>query len=128
MLAAVALSAVSFAGQAESRVTVPFDFEAGGRMMPAGDYELKMNETASTLKNLDGRGSVFLSPIPGGADGSFSNVTLMFTGYGKERFLRRISEGTTSGKVREFGISKRERAVRESAANQSPAINAEAAR
>ena len=77
MLAAVALSAVSFAGQAESRVTVPFDFEAGGRMMPAGDYELKMNETASTLKNLDGRGSVFLSPIPGGADGSFSNVTLM---------------------------------------------------
>ncbi len=63
MVAAVALALPAFGQTARARVEVPFAFEAGGRMMPAGEYsfERQSGSWQLTVREASGKQSTVLA-------------------------------------------------------------------
>jgi len=126
VIAAAALSAVSFAGSDESRFTVPFAFEVQGQTMPAGHYRLVMNRAhAPILTNMDAKQSVFLSPsATPHVINKGTTVQLIFSAYGNQRFLREYYEGANSRVIRVLPVSRQEQAVRAAAQRSTTTVEA----
>lgn len=92
-------------GQSKIRATVPWDFSVSNTTLPAGVYDVQMQDTALLLMRVDGSGSAFaLSNLS-----SYKNDVapkLVFHRYGRHFFLREAWMGDTG---RELLTSSRER-------------------
>lgn len=110
-IAVLAATTVTAGAQAGRRlfVHVPFDFVAGGKQLPAGDYNVrritKESETALLIQSADGRNTA--SVITNASGREPSRAELVFRQHGDDYFLASVSiPGTAS--VREVPRSKAE--------------------
>ena len=86
----VSTAAHAWTDQVE-RATIPFDFQAGKQMMPAGTYDIRVNaeDNMVTLINISDESAVSLlgvAPSESGGDGSL----LIFDHAGGTYFLREL--------------------------------------
>ncbi len=101
--------------------TIPFDFYAAGKTLPAGAYLVTRSTQTSAeglvLRRTDGRGDVFVTTRVSQASQIQRQSKLIFHRYGDEYFL---SEIWTSGRIvgRELPISRRERSLERQLATQ----------
>lgn len=118
-----ALTVVSARGQSGGQfvATIPFDFYAAGKTLPAGQYLVARSTQTSSeglvLRRTDGRAGVFVTTKPSQASEIQQQSRLVFHRYGDEYFL---SEIWTSGRSvgRELTISRRERSLERLTARQ----------
>jgi len=84
------LAAISANAQHTTQVTVPFEFAAAGRILPAGDYRVTFNESSAivTLRGPD-MNSIVLMTAPGDRFNDERNV-LRFQSHGDEWSLRQV--------------------------------------
>lgn len=81
------------------RIAIPFDFQVGSKMLPAGNYRVSRLQTvvpnfrSLMLTEVDGNGSVVLraSTVDYGAESEESGM--VFLRYGSEYFLSAITFG-----------------------------------
>lgn len=101
--------------------TIPFDFYAGGKTLPAGVYVVARSTQVSAeglvLRRTDGGGSLFLTTRVTQASEVQRQSKLVFHRYGSEYFL---SEVWTSARSvgRELPMSPRERLLEREIAKQ----------
>lgn len=94
--------------------TIPFDFYAAGKTLPAGAYLVARSTQTSleglVLRRTDGRLGVFVMTRASQANEIQRQSRLVFHKYGDEYFL---SEVWTSGKSigRELSVSRQERSA-----------------
>jgi hypothetical protein len=115
-LAAVAVAPAS-AQSTTLTATIPFDFSAGSRALPAGDYTFggTWSSTAVLIRNADlSSAGYVLAQAPRAVVGS--EAKLIFHRVGEQYFLRQILDGTR-GVVRDIPMSSTERELTESAAS-----------
>jgi hypothetical protein len=118
-----ALTVVSARAQSGGQfvATIPFDFYAAGKTLPAGAYLVARSTQTSAeglvLRRTDGRGGVFVTTKPSQASEIQQQSKLVFHRFGDEYFL---SEVWTSGRSlgRELPISRRERSLERQIARQ----------
>lgn len=108
----------------ELRVNVPFQFVAGTRVMPPGEYRLRLNEENDIVRldAPDSKGSYLLMPrVESASDG---RSYIRFRQYGEQWFLEQIS---TEGVEQELFPGKAERKMIEAARSESHPIIADIA-
>jgi hypothetical protein len=100
--------------RAQSRTmeaNVPFAFEVGGKVMPAGNYRIESMLTGSgtlqVIRNTSGDMQVTVSTILVPAKNENSAVELIFHRYGSHNFLAQIQTG--DGHARELFESQLEK-------------------
>ena len=94
-------------------VSIPFDFEVAGRTMKAGDYQVRMEGSRSTLKieNRDSLHTTFVTISPLQRADIQNESKLVFNRYGNQYFLAQVwIAGRTSGE--EVRQSTTERGIR----------------
>lgn len=93
-LAAVALVASS--AMAESTVKVPFNFTAGGKVLPAGYYTVSHDDTGSFVTlSRKGTSDILTYVVgPGASDPNDRKVSLTFDKVGDANVLQSIRYGT----------------------------------
>jgi hypothetical protein len=95
-----------------ARVTIPFDFQVGGKTFAAGEYLVRCDAQTGVLRILqrDGRASAFFSTSPVQTGTVNENSKLVFNRYKDQYFLSRVwASGSSDG--RELGKSRQERAL-----------------
>ena len=108
------LAVVSVQAQSETKldVNIPFDFQIGNKVLPAGEYSVKrLTQSSMLIRSADGQQSaIAVTPrtIRGGADEKAVQERLVFHRFGNQYFLAQVwmargSEG------RELNKSKAER-------------------
>jgi hypothetical protein len=88
----VALTCAGLHAQsADMRVTIPFDFEAGNKLMPAGEYHVQGQGSWIIIRPVNGGRSAtgMLTNATSGPDNN-RNARLEFTRYGSAYFLTKI--------------------------------------
>ena len=118
-----ALTVVSAHAQSGGQfvATIPFDFYAAGKTLPAGQYLVARSTQTSAeglvLRRTDGQGGVFVTTRASQASQIQQQSKLVFHRYGDEYFL---SEIWTSGRSvgRELPISRQERSLERQIAKQ----------
>lgn len=120
MLGAAALTFMAFTGVASAQeqmaVNIPFDFVAGNKTLPAGEYYVRSADAGRTLLLVDRRDSsvsVYLPAIGVVAQEAQSQSKVVFNRYGERYFLAQVwSQGNIrgsqlikSGREREFSIA-----------------------
>ena len=110
-LAAVAVAPAS-AQSTTLTATIPFDFSAGSRALPAGDYTFggTWSSTAVLIRNADlsSAGYVLAQPAQAPRAVVGSEAKLIFHRVGEQYFLRQVVDGTR-GIVRDIPASSTER-------------------
>src|SRR5215472_10717377 len=85
---------VSHAQETRLYVNVPFDFQVGDQMMPAGEYLVERPFSSSwslqRLRHVNGDAVSTISTIPTEAKNGDRMPELIFNVYGKTRFLAEI--------------------------------------
>lgn len=93
ILAATAFTAGAQAGSRRLYVHVPFDFVAGGRQLPAGDYSVRRitagSETALMIQSEDGRNITTVMTNASGREPARAELT--FRQQGEDYFLASVS-------------------------------------
>lgn len=89
---AVLLTATAGFAQERARVTIPFSFQAGDQVFPAGQYVIGRGSHGQVvaLEQLDGKAFAWV-PISAPRGTTGERAKLMFHQYGDNYFLRRIS-------------------------------------
>ncbi len=101
MLAALGLaallggSAAAAELQANLKVTVPFSFEAGRTLLPAGQYSIERMNLPGTLliRNLENSEAIYVRVIPAENNREDLRARLVFNKYGDRYFLAQIWNG-----------------------------------
>lgn len=94
--------------------TIPFDFYAGDKLLPAGQYQVARSTQSSNdalvLRRTDGRAGTFVLTKTSQANERQEYAKLVFHRYGDEYFLSEIwTSGRSAG--RELPIPRRERSL-----------------
>ena len=94
------------------RVQVPFEFRAGDKILPAGEYTAQTlpGATLMLLSSVDGNSSVYLTTLSVDRDAAREQGVAVFHRYGNEYFLRQVWAGGASV-GRELPKTKNERLV-----------------
>jgi hypothetical protein len=106
-------------------VTIPFEFAAGGKTLPAGDYYLRRSldgaRVVMRIESKDGSMSIYLPNHVAQSVEIQTESKLVFTRYGKELFLSQVwAAGRSTGA--ELNRTNRERLLqRETAGAQRKA-------
>jgi len=83
-------------------VNVPFAFQAGDKMMPAGEYRIRRaisaDETIQLIGQSDGVASAVVTTLPLERNGKAVSPRLVFRRYGNDYFLTEIWNGGTQGR------------------------------
>ena len=79
------------AQNADMRATIPFDFHAADKLMPAGEYQIREQGPCITFNRLDDRNAVqtVMTNSAGDMDGT-RVASLVFNRYGSDYFLTTI--------------------------------------
>jgi len=92
-------------------INVPFAFDAGGKTLPAGQYEIRALTAdgggARLIQSKDRESSVILLTMPLEAKSGELEPRLVFHRYGDHYFLAQVWMGGLSG--RRLFVSKREK-------------------
>jgi hypothetical protein len=98
------------------QVTVPFDFYAGDKLLPAGDYQVSAFDNAVTLHSAATRESAGIqTQALKKVSGVLVSPELIFNTYGQDHFLSEVwwGRGTSVGSM--AMISKRETEIAKTA-------------
>lgn len=87
--AVIAIAFMSTANAQNMRVNVPFSFQAGSKALPAGQYDVSLNNPSQllTLQQLDGKAQCYLLIKSTVRLGTPENGKLLFHRYGNSYFL-----------------------------------------
>jgi hypothetical protein len=101
-------------------VTIPFEFAAGGKTLPAGDYyvrrSLEGSRVVMRIESKDGSMSIYLPNHVAQSVEIQTESKLVFTRYGKELFLSQVwSAGRSTGA--ELNRTNRERLLQRETAS-----------
>ena len=91
-------------------VTIPFDFEVAGKTLKAGDYQVRMEGSRSTLKieNRDTLHTTFVTISPLQRRDIQDQSKLVFNRYGNQYFLAQVwIAGRSSGEEVRPGSTER---------------------
>ena len=73
------------------QVKIPFDFVAGKKALPAGEYTLDRSQlNLLTVRRTDGSASAIFSTIPADSTSALSRTELVFNRYGDQYFLSQV--------------------------------------
>lgn len=88
---AVLLTATAAFAEERARMTIPFPFQAGDHVLPAGQYAVGRGPhgRAVALEQLDGKAFAFV-PISAPREAVGDTAKLVFYQYGDNYFLRQI--------------------------------------
>jgi hypothetical protein len=93
-LVAVGVGSVRAQNAGAMAVSVPFDFAAGGKMLPAGAYLVRRNIAGARvtvqLRSIDGRRSLDLPIHTVGGTDVQAESRLVFNKYGDQYFLSQV--------------------------------------
>jgi hypothetical protein len=80
-----------YAQKVDMRATIPFDFHAGDRLMPAGEYVIHEQGPCVTFNRADAAKAIItlITNSVSGADAT-RDARLVFNRYGREYFLTTI--------------------------------------
>ena len=111
--AVLALAFISTASAQSMRVHVPFGFHAGDQALPAGTYNVSLNQATQgvRLRTLDGKANCFLIVKASGGAAIPDSGSLVFHRYGNSYFLAKVKPAGVAGGAELFTS----RAERESA-------------
>ena len=114
-LAFLALAAAPLAAQSlRVTATVPFEFFVGPQAMPAGEYTIESGALPGALYVTKSDQSIFAFALgQTGAGARSGQVKLVFDHYGKQYFLREVSDGIGSS-VDRLELSLEERRIEQS--------------
>jgi hypothetical protein len=106
MAAVMALTAIATTRVAQAQdgmaVNVPFDFVAGGKTLPAGEYIVKISAPTRAMiliSRKDATTSAFINTNPAVSLAPQAESKLVFNRYGDSYFLSQVwSEGNTQGR------------------------------
>jgi len=101
-------------------VTIPFEFAAGGKTLPAGDYYVRRSlegaRVVMRIENKDGSMSIYLPNHVAQSAEIQPESKLVFTRYGKQLFLSQVwVGGRKTGE--ELNRTNRERLMQREAAS-----------
>jgi hypothetical protein len=121
--AVIALAFVSTANAQNMQISVPFGFNAGKLALPAGTYNVNLNQPAQTvtLHRLDGKANCILMVKSFAGSGMVDRGSLVFTQYGSSYFLARVKTPGVDGAV-ELWKSHAEREVAKAQPGVQPAM------
>jgi hypothetical protein len=74
----------------DMRATVPFDFQAGDRLMPAGEYVIHERGPWVIFNHVDGKAASALLTFGASGRGPAQNARLEFNRYGSAYFLTAV--------------------------------------
>jgi hypothetical protein len=113
-IAAGLLLSTFVAGQCNAqqiRVNVPFEFQAAGKTMPAGEYSVRPDSlTGDTIRSIaraDGKETIVVTTFSVDRNSKPVSARLIFHCYGNAYFLAQIWAGETQG--RQLNESSREK-------------------
>jgi hypothetical protein len=102
-VSAIALCALTAGASAQSlivakKVKVEFDFYAGKKLMPAGEYEFKLTPNHQThklvqVRQLDGSAIATITSVPSSSFKSLKPGAIVFNKYGDQYYLARLRFG-----------------------------------
>jgi hypothetical protein len=104
-LAVASLIAISLVAGASAQdpkrtkaVRIDFDFYAGKKLMPAGDYVVKLLENGSTQKLIliqqqDGNSQAIMASVPNQNRADYQPGVILFNKYGSKYFLAGVQLG-----------------------------------
>jgi|ERR1700722_3035088 hypothetical protein len=78
------------------QATIPFDFHAGDRLMPAGEYVIHEQGPCVIFKNADGKASGAVMTFGVSGRGPAQDARLEFNRYGDEYFLLAVWNSFTA--------------------------------
>lgn len=102
------------------RVTIPFDFVIGGKTLPAGDYDVRMEDSRTMMKiqHLEQSTGAFVLVHPVQGLDAQNRSKLIFRKYGNEYFLSQVwTAGRATGQ--ELNKTSHERALQRETAKLS---------
>lgn len=116
-VAAALLLSIVVAGQCGAQqdgaieVNVPFAFQAGGQMLPAGEYRIQRlsaeMEGIQLIRRYDGKVSTTVTSLPAESRDKSAPPRLVFNRYGNEYFLAEIwADGTHGQRLHKSGREK----------------------
>lgn len=100
----------SIAAQAQTlRVSVPFKFHAGSELLPAGDYQVNIDQQSRrvTITGINNKVGCFLNFKTSVLGNENAKGSLVFHAYGSAHFLQRVEPRSSEGA--EFFTSRAER-------------------
>jgi hypothetical protein len=107
----------SFAAGVSARFNVPFEFEANGVTLEAGQYIVtQASAHAVQVTALGGKQIFLLDNGSGNIENEATNAKMVFRRYGNRYFLA-ATKPAGADKVREFSKTKREKELSSRAAN-----------
>ena len=77
------------------RATIPFEFQTGDRLMPAGEYVIQERDALVTFKHVDGKAASTLFTFGASGRGPAQNARLEFNRYGNAYFLAAVWNSIT---------------------------------
>jgi hypothetical protein len=108
-----ALAPAQSHAQQVTQAKVPFAFQTGNTMMPAGEYQirraLQSTKEVQQIRRADSSASTFVLTIPTESRNKYDDPKLIFHCYSKECFLSEIWTG--NGKGMKLMVSRREKEV-----------------
>jgi hypothetical protein len=115
-IAAVALTAFAPAASAQSgtlKFKIPFDFYAGGTLMPAGEYSISTDNVAKATQIYDRAGHVTTVLHTASIGRAIDNHRMVFNRYGTMTFLSEVQWATsdTGFRLRESKLERETRLV-----------------
>jgi hypothetical protein len=120
----IALAPAQSHAQQLTQAKVPFAFQAGNTMMPAGEYQirraLESSKEAQQIRRADSSASTFVITIPTESTNRDAGPRLVFHCYSHECFLSEIWAGNGDGL--KLMVSRREKEVSSASANNELAV------
>ena len=117
-VAAALLLSIVVAGQCGAQqgsvveVNVPFAFQAGNQMLPAGEYRIQRlsaeMEGIQLIRSYDGKASTTVTSLPAESKDSSAPARLVFNRYGNEYFLAEIWTDGTHGRRLHKSVREKE--------------------
>jgi hypothetical protein len=93
------------------QVNIPFEFQAGNRTLPAGEYRIERlsaeMEGIQLIRQSDGKAATLVTTLPSESKDESAPPRLIFDRYGNEYFLAQIWTDGTHG--RQLNKSAREK-------------------
>jgi hypothetical protein len=84
------------------QVNIPFDFQAGNRTLPAGEYRIERlsaeMEGIQLIRQSDGKAATLVTTLPSESKDGTAPARLVFYRYGSEYFLSEIWTDGTHGR------------------------------
>jgi hypothetical protein len=93
---------------------IPFEFQVGETVLPAGEYRITRNTNSQSileLRSLEGKPGILLLASPQLTAKSAQNTKLVFHRYGSTYFLRQVWQGGFGQNGNALSPSKAEHAI-----------------